>query len=319
MPRQADVTVLLPAYNAAPYVAEAVGSILRQTYPHFTLLAMDDGSTDGTGAILDRLAAGDGRMRVVHRENRGLVPTLNEGLELCETELVARMDADDWAFPDRFRLQKAYMEAHPEIAVCGTGAVGYEDGRSLGTRSDAPFDILCLFRASFVHPTVMFRRSAVLSVGAYADDMPAAEDYDLWVRLLAEGYAMNNLPQTLLRYRLHPDASRSQYRRTAYRSTEAIWKRQLRCLGLFPSAQEMYAHRYCSAPCNDVPYRLRDATVWLKKICAQNYHAGVYDQKKLERECASLAEEFLMPLSCARHPLRYAKRALQYVLASICN
>ena len=94
-----DITVLLPVYNGEKFIAEAVTSILEQSYANFELLVMDDGSTDGTPQVLEPLAAGDARVRVHRRENRGLIATLNEGLAMCSTELVARMDADDWAMP----------------------------------------------------------------------------------------------------------------------------------------------------------------------------------------------------------------------------
>lgn len=165
MTTQPDITVVLPAYNAAPFIAEAVESILGQTYSNFVLLAMNDGSTDGTGAILDALAVRDSRIRVVHNENRGLVATLNESLALCETDLVARMDADDWCMPDRLRQQKDYMDAHPEVAVCGSSMEVYETGQFFPVPTNVDFFSAVLFRASFAHPTIMYRRSAVLAVG----------------------------------------------------------------------------------------------------------------------------------------------------------
>lgn len=319
MPRQADVTVLLPAYNAAPYVAEAVESILRQTYPHFTLLAMDDGSTDGTGDILDRLAAGDGRMRVVHRENRGLVPTLNEGMTLCETELVARMDADDWAMPERLFLQKEYMDAHPEIVVCGSAIEVYETGRYFPVTTGAPFDVSMLFRAPFAHPTVMYRRDAVLSVGGYDASMIAAEDYDLWTRMSAAGYGMHNLPQALLRWRRHPGASRVTYRRAMRQSRDCIWARQLRLLGIEPGPAELDMHAYCAEPCDDIAWQQRRARAWLQHICEMNRLHGSHDQTALEQECRRIAAAFPPPLSPWTHPLRCAARTARHLFMALCR
>jgi len=112
------LTVLLPVYNGMPYLPEAVDSVLAQTFADFRLLVLDDGSTDGTAAYLGGID--DPRVDVVHQENRGLGATLNRGIGLCETEYLARMDADDVACPDRLKLQVDYMERHPAVAMLGT-------------------------------------------------------------------------------------------------------------------------------------------------------------------------------------------------------
>ena len=101
------VSVLLPVYNAGPYLAAALGSILRQDYDRLEVIAIDDGSTDNSLEILERYRRADNRVSVISRENRGLVATLNEGLRLAQGELVARMDADDVAYPWRLSRQVA--------------------------------------------------------------------------------------------------------------------------------------------------------------------------------------------------------------------
>lgn len=307
-----QITVLLPVYNGEQYIAEAVTSILEQTYTDFELLVMDDGSTDGTPQVLAPFAARDTRVRLYRRENRGLIATLNEGLAMASTELVARMDADDHAMPQRLALQKAFMDEHPHMALCGTGMEMYESGRMVTPRSNAPFDILCLFGSPLAHPTVMYRRSVVLGLGGYAANMPAGEDYDLWCRIAAAGYCIDNLPQALLRYREHPQMPRIAYRRQSAKTTQAIWVRQLEALGLSPSSSDLDSHAYCASPCADIGLRQRAAVRWLAKLRAANNVRPVYNQQMLERECADIAASFPPPVRLLDAPSAWLKRLLRY-------
>ena len=120
------------AYNAGRYVAEAVESILAQTYTDFEFLIIDDGSTDRTLKVLKQYAARDPRIHLVSRPNRGLVATLNEGLALARAEFIARMDADDIALPHRFERQIAYMREHPDIICVGSAVMTMDQaGRDL--------------------------------------------------------------------------------------------------------------------------------------------------------------------------------------------
>lgn len=307
-----DITVLLPVYNGEQFIAEAVNSILKQTYTNFELLIMDDGSTDQTPKILKELARYDSRIRLHRSKNRGLIATLNKGLTLSFTELIARMDADDCALPERLALQKAYMDAHPQIAVCGTGIKMYESGRVVIPRYGAPFDVLCLFGSPMAHPTVMYRRSVILKMGGYAEHMLAAEDYDLWCRLASAGYGIDNLPQPLLRYREHPQLTRIQYRRQSSRTTHAIWERQLNALGFSPLYPNLDAHAYCASPCEDILLRQQAARKWLKKLCQANRLRAVYAQGQLERECSRIVASFPPPLRLFTAPAIWVKRFLRY-------
>lgn len=314
-----DITVLLPVYNGEKFIAEAVTSILEQTYTDFELLVMDDGSTDGTPQVLASLAAADARVRIHRRENRGLIATLNEGLAMCSTELVARMDADDRAMPERLQLQKTFMDRHAHIAVCGTGMEMYESGRVVTPRCGAPFDILCLFGSPLAHPTVMYRRSVVLGLGGYAADMPAGEDYDLWCRIAAAGHGIDNLPQALLRYRMHPDAPRLGYRAMSRATTKRIWIRQLLRMGLTPTQSDLDVHGYCATPCVDIPLRIDAAKKWLHTLCERNSQVGIYDQAALKLECANMQKSFPQPLSLVTNPFDYAVRIVRHAVAVMCR
>lgn len=203
------VSVLLPVYNGARYVRDAIDSILGQSYRDFEFLIINDGSTDGTREILDSLV--DPRVRVFHKHNEGLGKTLNRGLKLATGEYVARIDADDAAEPERLKRQVEYLESHPDIAVLGTALkVSYSDGTEvIRQRPLRQEDVLrhIIKVCPVAHPSVMMRRSVILGLGGYdvshdgSLGRSAGMDYHLWVRVLANGYGLANLPDPLVIHR----------------------------------------------------------------------------------------------------------------------
>jgi GT2 family glycosyltransferase len=210
------VTVLMPAYNAEAHLAEAVESILAQTFGDFEFLIIDDGSSDGTPDILRKYAKQDTRIRLERNEhNLQIAATLNKGLRSAAAPLIARMDADDIAVPDRLKLQVARFAAQPELAALG-GSIRFlsETGELGGQRLDYPTEHEAVVRAlwtyerNLAHPAVMFRTQAVLSLGGYRTQLNYAEDYDLWLRLSEIGL-LGNLPETILYYRIHSASTSS--------------------------------------------------------------------------------------------------------------
>jgi glycosyltransferase involved in cell wall biosynthesis len=199
------VTVLLPAYNAMPYLTEAVRSILEQTLQDFLLLIIDDGSTDGTGDYLAKLR--DPRITAISRAHCGLGATLNEGLALCETEFLARMDADDVSLPHRLEAQVAFLRRHPAVGMVGT-QFSYIGAN--GTRVPSP-RVPCEHAAitadllekhlSLVHGTLVFRTSLVRSIGGYRI-AGIGEDWDLFLRMV-EVATVANLSEVHYLWRLH--------------------------------------------------------------------------------------------------------------------
>ena len=210
------VSVVVPCHNAARYVEDAVHTILRQTLRDIEVIAIDDGSTDNTAAILRRVAKTDVRLTVVSRENRGLIETLNEGFRLARGTFLARMDADDIALPSRLEKQANFLQEHPDATLVGA-QVRYLDPHetTLGD-SDLPTDhagidklLLSGYGQAVVHPAAMFRRAAYEHVGGYRGDVARSsdgadvcEDLDLFLRL-AEVGCVANLPEVLLGYRQH--------------------------------------------------------------------------------------------------------------------
>ena len=217
------ISVVLPVYNAEAYVREAVESILAQSFTDFELIAINDGSTDGSGAILRELAARDTRIVLLERPNDGLVSALNEGIESARAEFIARMDADDVAMPERFALQHARMVKEPELAVLGSLIRWMDRVGNIIELANQPLTPQAIARCleqgcPVAHPTVMMRRGAVLKVGGYRKAFPHAEDYDLWLRMNDLGYAIANLPQPLLNYREHGANVSAVHRQAQMRS-----------------------------------------------------------------------------------------------------
>jgi len=206
------VTVLLPVYNGDRYLRSAVESILAQTLEPFELLIVDDGSTDGTGAICRSFT--DPRIRVVrHENNAGLVSALNFGIDLISTKYVARMDADDVALPDRLGRQIAFLESRPDIVACGSWARELVDGRLRAVMHRPTGEYLRQIAwqpVPIFHPTACLR-TKVLQEHRYRPDFIHAEDYDLWLRL-CRLHRIDTVPKVLLHYRIHPTSVSHTYR-----------------------------------------------------------------------------------------------------------
>lgn len=204
-----QISVLLPVYNAQRYLAVAVQSILAQTFARFELIAVDDGSSDDSLAILRKFAARDERVRIITRPNTGIVGALNDAIAAARAPYLARMDADDFAWPERFALQYSYLTAHPNCVGLGS-AVDFMDSRDAlvmpcprpSSHEDIEAGLLRGDGGMIIHPAAMFLRDAVVAIGGYRREAEFVEDLDLYLRL-AELGGLANLSDTLLCYRVH--------------------------------------------------------------------------------------------------------------------
>lgn len=212
--KSAAVTVLLPVYNGERYLAEAIESVLGQTFGAWVLLVLDDGSTDSSARIASNYANRDPRIRMIgHRENRGLIANLNHGLNQVVTKYIARLDSDDAMLPNRLERQIAFLEAHLEIGIVGGAAILTDSrGQAIGHKSRPYLDEeirwheMTSHSASFFHPAVMMRRSVLVEASLQYDPQALyCEDKKLWLDLLAHTRGCN-LAEPLIRYRRH-DAS----------------------------------------------------------------------------------------------------------------
>jgi glycosyltransferase involved in cell wall biosynthesis len=204
------VSVAMPVYNAERYLAQAVESILSQTFTDFEFIIIDDGSTDSSPQILKKYAAADARVRLFTRPNTGYAIALNESLGHARGRYLARMDSDDISLPQRFEKQVAFMDAHPDVVAVGCRVTMMDpDGEPLGEvnrfESHEHIDRMHMEGgggAVITHPSAMFRLAILRKLGGYRQNLEPAEDLDLFLRL-AEVGRLAKLPDMLFQYRCH--------------------------------------------------------------------------------------------------------------------
>lgn len=211
------VTILLPVYNQQQYIGACIESLLSQTFTDFELLIINDGSTDDSARICK--GYDDPRIRLLHNDhNRGIIYTLNRGLEQAKAPLIARMDADDLAMPKRLALQHSYMQKHPEIGGVASWIIKIdESGKKLRDVSelinDDPTYVAwrLMYDNPIAHTTMMFPTGLVREMGGYSKKALHTEDYDLWSRI-HRVRPIHILPEYLIYYRVHNKSLSHVYR-----------------------------------------------------------------------------------------------------------
>ena len=210
-----DVSILLPCYNASSTLEEALSSLADQTYPHFEVICVNDGSTDDTAVILEAWRQRDPRFVVLNNGHEGIIAAANRGLQNCRAPIVVRMDADDRCHPERVALQRQYLLDHPDLVVVSSLVTGfpadqigegfslyYEWLNSLLTQDDISREIFV--ESPIANPSAAYRKSWIQDAGGYQDH-GWPEDYDLWLRLYLAGAKFEKIPRVLLEWREHPD------------------------------------------------------------------------------------------------------------------
>jgi glycosyltransferase involved in cell wall biosynthesis len=208
------VSVVMPFLNARSTIVETLESIMGQTWRDFELVAVDDGSTDGSAELLEEAAGGDPRLRLYRPGHAGIVGAMNFGLGRARGEYVARMDADDRMHPERLEHQVRFLDEHPKVGLVGSRVRLFPEALIAGGfREYVRWQNACVssdeiaadiyIELPIANPTTMFRRRWIVALGGYRDgDFP--EDYELMLRLHHEGIAMAKLPQVLLEWRESP-------------------------------------------------------------------------------------------------------------------
>ncbi len=203
------VSVVMPVHNTPQYVEEAVSSILAQSFQDFELLVVDDGSNNETRALLCRLEGTDPRIKVFYRDHSGISPTRNFAVQQAKAPLIANLDSDDVALPNRLQQQVDYLSAHPECEVVGGQALQIDpEGAELGPivvklGHDEIVSQLEWGRGlAVIHSAAMFRKASFDPVGGYDNSLPKAEDLDLYLKLAERG-KLANLPDDLILVRRH--------------------------------------------------------------------------------------------------------------------
>lgn len=278
-----EVTVLMPVYNGENYLRPAIESILSQTYRDFELLIIDDGSSDGSASIIRSYT--DKRIRLLKNPTRlKLSGALNRGIGEARGNLIARMDADDIARPERLARQVEFLHKNPEIGVCGAWVKRFGSVRATVDKNPTDSEEIrayALFECPFSHPTVMFRKNFFAEHNLrYNGDYYPAEDYEIWSRAV-QLFPCANLPEVLLDYRVHSAGMTGAEWNDMDAQGAKIGQSNLERMGLHPTKQEIWLHRNVgragSRRCKDF-YELEMAENWLKKLCQTNERHRTYDR-----------------------------------------
>jgi glycosyltransferase involved in cell wall biosynthesis len=202
------ITVLMPVYNAAHYVSDAIQSVLQQTFSNFELLIINDGSTDETEKIIRRFS--DTRIVLINQANLGVAAALNKGLQIATADYIARFDADDICMRERLQIQYDFLQSHSDYVIVGTD-VNYLDMNDefvfayASIYTNEKIQQLKFITCAFIHSTVLFRKKAIVKAGGYNIHAHTFEDHLLWPKILSQGKGCN-LAERLLQVRLNPNS-----------------------------------------------------------------------------------------------------------------
>lgn len=281
------VSVLMPVFNAEKYLAEAIDSIISQTWEDWELVIINDGSTDSSLSIVESYT--DKRILLINNElNLGLIKTLNKGIELCKGEYIARMDADDVAHPERLQKQVSFLDQNRNHILCGTNAQiinnkGEIVGKIMNPTSNTLLQISLLFTNPFIHPSMMIRKSAFKD-NLFDEKALHVEDFELWTRLASKG-KIANLEQALLKYRWHDTNVSIKHANIQERAKNEIIKGQLLKLDIKATEEELYLHRLTFQLYNfgtkKVDSHLNTSTEvsnWFAKLKQQNNFHKIHPQ-----------------------------------------
>ena len=256
------VSVVMPTYNRSVLLSHAIESIRKQTFANWELVVTDDDSTDGTLAVITDWAAKDARIKPVRNamnQYPDISKILNEGLARSQGEYIARLDDDDyWIDTEKLAKQVAYLDAHPECVIVGTGVivmdgVGAERYRYLKRETDEAIRESALSSNPFTHSTVLYRKSIALEVGGYEHQY--AEDWALWLKMGQRG-TMHNFPQYSIGYLMAGQNKSWEFQRTQSKTVLDILRR---FKGDYPHFWRAYFIHHLAAWYSALPTFLRDA------------------------------------------------------------
>jgi len=226
------ISVIMPTYNRARYIAEAIRSVQSQTLREWEMIVIDDGSTDGTEKIVREIAATDPRISYFKNEkNLGIAKTRNRGVSLAKADYVAMLDSDDvWASPDKLVKQISFLEQNKNFGIVGVNACFInEDGKAVGKRTNFPSEDVGirkteLYRNILMQSGLLIRKSAIEKAGGYDSSFSIFDDHDLWLKIGLD-YKFMILPSVDLSYRVHKDGITMERRlKTAREGIKILFK-----------------------------------------------------------------------------------------------
>lgn len=265
------ISVIMSVYSEPlEWIKESTDSILNQTFEDFEFIIVDDNPQgDEQINLLQYYKNIDSRIELVfNKENVGLAHSLNKAIEMSRGKYIARMDADDIAVPSRFQAQYDYLEAHPNVAVCGTWGKKFGNIPVLSyKRYETPVSpeqvkVASLFASPMIHPSVMLRSNVVRNY-MYNANLRKAQDYDLWGRLLLHDITLCNIPCCLLKYRITQKSQTTETLSKQAKVAEEVRKELLSHLEIDFSENELVLHNEI---CNGKICDVAAAEQWLLKL-----------------------------------------------------
>jgi glycosyltransferase involved in cell wall biosynthesis len=314
------VSVVLSVRNGGKDLPKAIETILNQSFSDLELIAINNGSTDGTREFLDQIA--DPRVRAYHQEDKGLAAALNRGILLAQGRYIARQDHDDLADPSRIAKQVAFLDAHPGHALVGTRAEIWIGDRPTGRFHDHPTEdtdlrFALLFNNYFVHSSVMMRKAALDEVGVYTTDRSRQppEDYELWSRI-ARRFSVANLPERLTVYREVP-TSMSREGKDPFRERLILISAENLAAATVGAPKPQRVHMDIASLVHGVPERMSQGAD-IEAMCAIIAQAGkaIFDGRNFDgnKDPAELWSRNLRHhFMIHRHGLRPARDIARYV------
>ncbi len=311
-----NISVVMPVYNTAvPFLKEAVDSILNQTFGDFEFIIIDDGSTNDAKEYLDGLT--DPRIRIIRNEtNIGITKSLNIGIRAAQGKYIARMDSDDVSFPERFEKQYAFMEAHPDVIVCGTNIALF--GGTVGARGQMVDDMdyyraqLLFYNPGPKHPTAFLNHELLDRYHiTYNEKLKYAQDTGLWVDVSRFGRVVI-LADILLKHRKHPAQISQMHRDEQFSSCHTILKPLLTELLDTVTDEEIDLHLlHCSGYYCPDAVMTPEVARWFRRIIRANRKKRLYDQKHIERRI-EIITGWLLENTC-KNEKSVIKKALLYL------
>lgn len=199
-----EITVIMPVYNGEKYIALSIKSILSQSFKNFEFIIIDDGSNDNTLQIIEKFSFIDKRIILIKNQHEGIAKAINKGLSLSKGKFIARMDSDDYSYPERLESQINFLKKNKETILIGSNYYlnySYLKIKKISLNNSNACKLALIFFNPFAHPTIFFNKSLINTIGMYNENNKYSEDYDYWSRI-AFKYKVNNINNFNLSYRI---------------------------------------------------------------------------------------------------------------------
>lgn len=277
-----SLSVLIPAYNSEKTIIRCINSILSQSYKNIEIIVINDGSTDATKNILEKLNYEN--IKIINNEsNLGISRSLNRGLDQCNSDYIARMDADDVSTFDRFTKQIDYLEKHQNIDVLGCYQLavgGYNNGPIRTKINDDEIKSKLLVGPTMLHPTVVFRGRFIYDNKIrYDPNCYLSEDYELWTRISPIAQ-FSNLPEILYEYNWDSQKNWEQNNPKLMESLSFIWNREISRNGIKPTKRTLHIHMILSNRVQEIKiYDILSLFIYINRLIINNFLRGNINSK----------------------------------------